>query len=172
MSLFAFICDDESGPCAPPLDAPLRFPPTPAAVEQCEERKPRRQAQGNCCSSKLIWIESSVLRSFQKPPLYSCLALAAAIQGFAVGGKAPTSLSRAHRSPSGSHQRRVGRRARRAHRASPTPAEVQAASCHSYRRCSPPTRGTATTFAVSEGRGVVEWSHCVFLPRPRCVRSS
>jgi len=33
-------------------------------------------------------------------------------------------------------------------------AEVQAASRHPYRRCSPPTRGKATIFALSEDRGV------------------
>ena len=47
-----------------------------------------------------------------------------------------------------------------------------AASRHSYRWCSPPTLGSATTFAVGEGRGVIGLSSGVSLPSPKWQRSS
>ncbi len=63
------------------------------------------------------------------------------------------------------------RSALRATRRSP-PDRCYAASRHSYRWCSPPTLGSATTFAVGEGRGVIGLSSGVSLPSPKWQRSS
>ncbi len=49
---------------------------------------------------------------------------------------------------------------------------TQAASRHSYRWCSPPTRGSATTFAVGDGRCVTVLKLGVSLFSPKWQRSS
>ena len=49
---------------------------------------------------------------------------------------------------------------------------TQAASRHSYRWCSPPTRGSATTFAVGDGRWVTVLKLGVSLFSPKWQRSS
>ena len=49
---------------------------------------------------------------------------------------------------------------------------TQAASRHSYRWCSPPTRGSATTFAVGDGRCVTALKLGVSLFSPKWQRSS
>ncbi len=55
---------------------------------------------------------------------------------------------------------------------SPLELSAQAASRHSYRWCSPPTRGSATTLAVEDGRGVAALSFGVSLWSPKWQRSS
>ena len=47
-----------------------------------------------------------------------------------------------------------------------------AASRHSYRRCTPPMRGSETTVALRDGGDVASRPPGVSFPRPRCVRSS
>ncbi len=47
-----------------------------------------------------------------------------------------------------------------------------AASRHSYRWCSPPTRGSATTIAAGDGRGVMALAFGVSLLSPKWQRSS
>ena len=49
---------------------------------------------------------------------------------------------------------------------------TQAASRHSYRWCNPPTRGSATTFAVGDGRCVTALKLGVSLFSPKWQRSS
>ena len=49
---------------------------------------------------------------------------------------------------------------------------TQAASRHSYRWCSPPSRGSATTFAVGDGRCVTVLKLGVSLFSPKWQRSS
>ena len=49
---------------------------------------------------------------------------------------------------------------------------TQAASRHSYRWCNPPTRGSATTFAVGDGRCVTVLKLGVSLFSPKWQRSS
>ena len=49
---------------------------------------------------------------------------------------------------------------------------TQATSRHSYRWCSPPTRGSATTFAVGDGRCVTALKLGVSLFSPKWQRSS
>ena len=49
---------------------------------------------------------------------------------------------------------------------------TQAASRHSYRWCSPPTRGSATTFAVGNGQCVTALKLGVSLFSPKWQRSS